>query len=438
MKATSELEIRNRILSTGERFPFVVSVKTGLPDFDVTLHLLTQLRSRSLAASTLTGAARAIIFGSQVLELIGVDLDKRVSEDRILALGEIDLLMTRFTWKQERLKAQLKEKGRQLNEAPQGKRSAKILELEAARHARPKKNDVPFVVDDTTKIRLLYFRNFVEWKVQGKLSSLSSTSSNQANLRHSLEFFVTSINARMAKSPARCDLDLPEGLSDPEVKKTHEVTALDSPENPWKSKSVQIRNRLIFQVLLNLGLRKGELLGLKVDDINFRANELTIHRRADDPADPRSVQPNAKTNARVLPIDPELARGLHGYLVKHRDLIGRARFHPFLFVANGSGAPLSISAVDRVFRDIKNSSPTFDRLSPHILRHTWNDKFSEVMDAANIDENKESEARAYAMGWKSGSDTAKTYTRRHIRKRALDASLKLQEKYAKASKAGSQ
>lgn len=213
MGATLELEIRNRILSTGERFPFVVSEKTGLPDFDVTLHLLTQLRARSLAASTLTGAARAIIFGYQVLELIGVGLNERLSEDRILALGEMDLLVTMFTWTQEHLKAQLRGKNRQLNEAPQEKGGVKILELEAARRARPKTKDVPLVIDDTTKIRLIYFRNFVKWKVQGKLFSLSSTSSKQANLHHSLEFFVASMNARMAKGPARSDIDSPEGLS---------------------------------------------------------------------------------------------------------------------------------------------------------------------------------------------------------------------------------
>ena len=243
------------------------------------------------------------------------------------------------------------------------------------------------------------------------------------------------INARMPRNANKNDLDARQGLSFEETTQLLESVKLDAELNPWKGEFVRVRNRLIVHLLLNLGLRKGELLGIKVSDVNLEKNEVTIYRRADDVEDPRSIQPNAKTKARILPIDQELAQALHIYVVKYRRTFSGARKHPFLFVANGTGAPLSIAAIDVVFSDIKNKSPSaFNRLSAHILRHTWNDKFSEVMDKQGIGEAKEEEARSYAMGWKPGSGTAKVYTRRHVRQKANEASLALQARFSSLEK----
>jgi integrase len=421
MGAAATLEFRNLIFSSGERFPALLDGATGIPDFDATLYVLTQLRARNLSASTLTSAARAIMFGYQVLELIGVDLNERLANGQIFGLGEIDRLVDHFFKTQE----QLRDK---LDKQMQTVLHKKASSLESIRKSAPKVDD-SLVSADTAAMRLLYFRDFIKWKVQGRLLSLSHSDATHITMQQAMDFAMNAINARMPKGSARSDLDAPQGLSDTEIKHLLEVIELDSPLNPWKSEPIRVRNCLIVQMLLNLGLRKGELLGLKVSDINFRTNELTIHRRADDVEDPRRVQPNAKTSARVLALDAELTRGLHRYLVKYRGETRNAKFHALLFVANGSGDPLSISAADRIFIDIKDAFPSmFDRLSPHLLRHTWNDKFSDLMDEAGIDEGKEQEARSYAMGWKPGSGTAKTYTRRHVRRKAAEASLRLQAK----------
>ena len=58
--------------------------------------------------------------------------------------------------------------------------------------------------------------------------------------------------------------------------------------------------------------------------MNLEKNELTIHRRADDFEDPRSIQPNEKTNARILHVDQELASALHTYVVKYRQAVSGA------------------------------------------------------------------------------------------------------------------
>lgn len=428
MSGTQAFEVRNLVFASGERFPALIDGETGVPDFEVTLYVLTQLRTRNLSASTLTAATRSVMFGCQVLEYMGVDLQNRINRGKLLELGEFDRLMESFFWTQEKLRRALS----QSIEKPTQKR---VLSLESARKSVPAVDNLQTITADTAATRLLYFRDFLTWKVDRSLFALATTHETYQGLTAAKEFMVGSINARMPKGYSKNDLDAPQGLSSEETGLLLESVKLDSDQNPWKSEFIRVRNRLIVHLLLNLGLRKGELLGIKVGDINLEKNELIIHRRADDSEDLRSIQPNAKTNARVLYVDQELASALHAYVVKYRQAVGGARRHPFLFVANGSGAPMSIAALDVVFSDIKNKFPSkFERLSPHILRHTWNDKFSEVMDKHGVGEQKEEEARSYAMGWKSGSGMAKAYTRRHVRKKANEVSLELQARLSSLDK----
>ena len=391
-----------------------------MPDFEVTLYVLTQLRARNLSTSTLTVATRSVMFGLQVLEHMGVDLQNRINHGKLLELREIDRLMDCFFWSQEKVR-------QILNQSTEVPASNRVKNLESVRKPAPALDNSPTINAETVATRLLYFRDFLKWKVERSLFALATSHENFQALTSAKEVMISAVNARIPKGSSRNNLVARQGLSTEETVLLLETVNPDAGQNPWRSKFIRIRNHLIVHSLLNLGLRKGELLGIKIGDINLAKNEITIHRRADDIDDPRRIQPNAKTNARILFIDQELGSALHTYIVKFRTAVGNAKRHPFLFVANGSGAPMSIASLDAVFLDIKNKFPSkFERLSPHILRHTWNDKFSELVDKHAIGEAREEEVRSYAMGWKPGSGTAKIYTRRHIRKKSNEVSLQLQ------------
>ena len=70
MSGTQAFEIRNLVFVSGERFPALIDGDTGVPDFEVTLYVLTQLRTRNLSASTLTASTRSVMFGCQVLDAV--------------------------------------------------------------------------------------------------------------------------------------------------------------------------------------------------------------------------------------------------------------------------------------------------------------------------------------------------------------------------------
>jgi integrase len=118
-----------------------------------------------------------------------------------------------------------------------------------------------------------------------------------------------------------------------------------------------------------------------------------------------------------------LQRELSEYILNHRRGLRNSHKHDFLFVS-ASGAPLSIAGLDKVFRVLRAKRPEVPRtLTPHVLRHTWNDVFSAETEARKIDQETEKKGRSYQMGWKPGSQSASVYTRRFVRKKAQEVSV---------------
>ncbi|WP_322034220.1 hypothetical protein [Paraburkholderia sp. J76] len=66
--------VKNVVFESGERFPFVVDRRTGIPLFDPTVSTLTEFRVRDLASATIEQVLRALkVF------LIFCDLPKSTS-----------------------------------------------------------------------------------------------------------------------------------------------------------------------------------------------------------------------------------------------------------------------------------------------------------------------------------------------------------------------
>jgi len=103
------LKVQDISFESGERLPLLVDTATGIPDFESTQYILTQQRPRNLSASTLRSITRAIMFGYQVLEVMGVDIDERITNRALFTLEELDQLANYFRQTQEVLRARLRE-----------------------------------------------------------------------------------------------------------------------------------------------------------------------------------------------------------------------------------------------------------------------------------------------------------------------------------------
>lgn len=206
--------------------------------------------------------------------------------------------------------------------------------------------------------------------------------------------------------------------------------------NPALDGGVQLRNALMFFILKLTGMRRGELLNLRIGDINFGDNTMAIVRRPDSTIDTRKNQPTAKTRPRRIRIAPALVESIADYVKDARRKVPGARKHDYLFVTHKEGptqgAPLSIGAFSKWMGQISGIVDNAG-FHAHALRHNWNYEFSRLADEKKFSSAEEEKTRSYWMGWSETSGTAATYNRRHTKEKAQQAGLELQERYIKSN-----
>ena len=353
-----------------------------------------------------------------VLDDLGISLTQRMQDGRLLELGEIQELARQCRYSLEHIVA-ARESSAQPKVVPQLRRQGR----------KSFEKDAPLVDSDTAAIRLMYVHRYLNWRTTDHALKLGASNPMRASFLEVAGLSLDALHGAFPRASGRAAHGEREGLDEDHLSMLLGAIAPESDANPWTGAHPQARNELIVRWLLELGIRRGELLGVRISDINFQTNEVLIARRADDSADPRKHQPNTKTNARLLPLGERLSRLTRSYVQGPRRAMKGARKHDFLFVANGTGSPLTQAAVNKVFDVLRARVPGLPHdLSPHVLRHTWNDEFSKLMDETKVPEEREKQMRSRLMGWSDTSETAATYTRRHTRRKAKEASIALQRK----------
>jgi len=223
------------------------------------------------------------------------------------------------------------------------------------------------------------------------------------------------------------------------------VGSEDDPRNPFRSAEVRLRNAIIFGLFRYTGMRRGELLSLRIGEFDF-GDEPTvwIRRNHDDSHDSRRYQPVAKTKERPLPLPEVLVNQINRYIMQVRAKISPARRHPYLLVSHHKGPtwgkPLSISALNsQIFARMRAVDAGFAEIHPHAFRHHFNYELSLAIDRHNsnvraeapatpaplISEAKELDVRAFLNGHRSNT-SGNVYNRRHIREASDKAARQVQ------------
>jgi integrase len=125
---------------------------------------------------------------------------------------------------------------------------------------------------------------------------------------------------------------------------------------------------------------------------------------------------------------------LTDWMLRHRPDPKRypgAKRLPYVFVSEDGNA-LSMSAVKDMFRLLRERvSGLTPGLCAHLLRHTWNDRFSKMTAENGVKEARAAKLREELMGWKKGSKMAEHYSRRSIEEDAARVSLELHDTSAR-------
>jgi integrase len=126
-------------------------------------------------------------------------------------------------------------------------------------------------------------------------------------------------------------------------------------------------------------------------------------------------------------LSEDLVDSTKNYVMWCRANQGLSRRHDYLFVSGGTGRPLSLAGANKLFVALRAAGLDLPNdLTAHVLRHSWNDRFSKEMERAGVNPELEQKIRSELMGWSPTSGSAATYTRRYVRQRAGETMKRMQ------------
>ncbi len=396
----------------GERHS-VLHVPGGLPVHEATL-FLDRFRRKGRAANTIHAVCGVLAFLYRELDAAEVGLMDRLAKGQFLNLPELDRLASVAQYRADDL-ADAEDSSK-----------PNVISMARIRLRRIGGEKGAVSVDVATHAsRLRYIAEYLEFVSNYIGAGLPAPQRRELELESARA--LKAFREHVPPVSKRAKLGARVGLSKDEQDRLLEVVRPGSPSNPWTRGYVQLRNWVMVVLLLATGMRRGELLGMQIGDLHGTQPKLKIFRRADAPEDPRDNQPATKTNDREIELKPSIMRAIWAYINEDRHRIKAARAFPQIFVAN-DGQPLSLSSVDKLFMQLRVACPGLPvRLTSHVMRHTWNERFSEQADAMGLSESDEARARNSQQGWSDNSKMASNYTRRHTERKGREVSLKLQE-----------
>ncbi len=396
--------------TNGERMPFLVQASTGLPIQSVSYWTTAERRAADIQANTIANELRSLVYLFLWADLRKVDIPDRLQRGEFLSLTEIvDLvnLCGRFI---EDILSEFESLVPKVRPLRRAKRRA--------------------VKSGEKRNRLTAIYSYLQFTSAGFLSELQAWPARWDHYNAVRKECLGRLKGyRDAIVSARTSsMDGREGLVRTALIRMRDVIHPKHPDNPFRP-SVRFRNYLLIRLLLELGIRRGELCGIKIHDCVFGSEVfIQIHRRPDDPDDDRKTKAATKTLARELAVGGGLASLLHEWAVQHRPKLPVAREHDFLIVRLPDGEKMTLDNVNKIFRRLRQCvSGLPSDLSPHVLRHTWNDLFSDTMDRNRVLPEEEEKLRMHNMGW-SSAQSAKFYHKRTVKRRSNSALKDMQDR----------
>jgi site-specific recombinase XerD len=149
---------------------------------------------------------------------------------------------------------------------------------------------------------------------------------------------------------------MPKGGADPRREYIPSIDELRIWQKSFNTKTpTGLRDYMVFTILLETGMRRGELLSLKEEHVLFGTQTIYI--------------PSGKTGARTIAMSPQLADLMKMYLKRKK----RTHFaaSPYLFPAKSNiTQPTNGHYISQIFNRLKKRTG-LPNITPHTLRHAF-------------------------------------------------------------------
>lgn len=117
-----------------------------------------------------------------------------------------------------------------------------------------------------------------------------------------------------------------------------------------------IRNRCILELLYATGMRVGELVNIKLNDIDLKEKYIKILGKGN--------------KERIVYFGDYAKEYLEKYIYEVRDNLLKNKKSDYLFI-NNSGTNLSSRGVELIIKNIIKETSIKSNITPHVLRHTF-------------------------------------------------------------------
>ena len=376
----------------------ITNLETGLP---FSLWVTAYLRNFEGAGSTVLNEANQLKFVLEYFESELIDIIDRVESGGFLTQDEQEAFFHACRY----LKDSIVIKNPKIASIHRFTRKSLDNMINATSYSKAK------VSAHTTRVRLTAFRRFTQFLFRHIHARPRNRVPN--DLKYNFDCLISDIKDERKKISD--DNDVVKDVFEQAIATDNYFKLLDviqphHPENPW-TKLTRFRNQIILQLFIETGNRLGAICKLKLSDLRDDSNpRVLITRTPHDPTDTRKRAPAAKTYAHSSGISRELMSDINLYIVTDRAASPKSKLHDFLFVSHKgktAGEALSTRSVTTVVSNL--SEVINEHIHPHLLRHKWNEIFSEKAEALGYTPEKIEDMRKFACGWTENSTMGLIY-----------------------------
>ena len=204
-----------------------------------------------------------------------------------------------------------------------------------------------FLIDNGTKISKETNYSFVrQWIVTLSEKKYSKISINRkiASLKSYFNFLVNI--GKINSSPLSGHKNL---KSSSKIVIPFSEDEMEKVFKSFESLDIIDRDKLIIEIFYSTGIRREELINIKIEDISFGGRVIKIIGK--------------RNKERIIPMLPSLSSNILGYINEKDPEI-------YLFESSKS-KKLSISTIYRIINKYFRNVSTKVKISPHVLRHTF-------------------------------------------------------------------